>query len=925
MRANLLALVSAAVVSSCDGGEPGATCGGFRGDPSVTPGLGLADFAELVEGAVATPIVGSQGGSHVFVGARLRGFASPVEVSVEARDAFSHARLGVGRSGAVSTSTRTDAPADSCDVRGVQVFLQGVFPNGAGLAEVTVAARDGAGTTRSASRRAWIGPPLPACLPGGEARLVPLTLASTAQRRDEAQAITAGATLRAGASGDVLLGAGVLGLAASAVSLAARVYDDAGGARAVLREVRAGMPDGDVTQVPSMRRAAPECVAPVTLRLPVDAAMAGRPLRLALTADDGLGHARTEERTVRFLAATPFDAGTAPDADAAVIDAGTAPDAPPPDVAPPADAPADLPADVPADLPADVPAADASAPPRAGLVLRSAQDFGVGAHARELVVDGDTVYLADSNGLPVVDTAAGATRLVHAIVPSREQHCSTAALHARSRTLVCAAGDSGFLDLIDVRDPAAPRSRPWDLNAHDPAGGRPISAVADVEVVGDTAWMAAQSTGLLRVTLGADGTASALTRTGLGVDLVGVVSDGARLALVDRVEGLSVRELPGLELTAAAALDGPPLDVAIDGDRVAVALGAEGARVFRLAGGALSPPVVVQPRCVATAVALSGDRLAVACLTGVTLYDLRAPSPRVAGFYPARHGMLDAAFSTRGLLVSDWYGLDLFDADPSGEARVPDVPLGLRVRPGDTARIGLRNPGAATLELAWRASPSSGPPVAGAITLPPAGEAVLTLPFARTGLVAGAGGGVDVEFAADGRAAEARTRVVWRASTDDPARGIVAIGDRFPTLRRTVDSPFPATLPPVGAETLVMFLTVDCFLQWPQLEDMAWSRARGAALPAPTVLYLTTDDESPFDPSDFMRSHAAAALPTFEWADYSRSVPGQEAQTSFVRAFETTFFMRLPGSDFPHDYLVAADGTTLATLREYRGRWPLPR
>ena len=120
-----------------------------------------------------------------------------------------------------------------------------------------------------------------------------------------------------------------------------------------------------------------------------------------------------------------------------------------------------------------------------------------------------------------------------------------------------------------------------------------------------------------------------------------------------------------------------------------------------------------------------------------------------------------------------------------------------------------------------------------------------------------------------------------------------------------------------------MFLTVDCYLQWAQLEDMAWARAHGTPITPPTIFYLTTRDEDPFDPSLFMEARNAADLLTVEWADYARSVPGQETELNPVRAFEGSFAMRIPGADFPHDYALAPDGTATDTVRVYRGRWPL--
>ena len=124
-----------------------------------------------------------------------------------------------------------------------------------------------------------------------------------------------------------------------------------------------------------------------------------------------------------------------------------------------------------------------------------------------------------------------------------------------------------------------------------------------------------------------------------------------------------------------------------------------------------------------------------------------------------------------------------------------------------------------------------------------------------------------------------------------------------------------------GAETLVVFLTVDCYLQWPQLEDMAWGLAHGRDPIAPTVFFLTTWDEDPFDPSRFMTSFDAEALLTVEWADYLRSVPGADVEPNPTAAFQRTFMMRTPGADFPHDYRVDDAGKVVA-LRAY---WELDR
>ena len=865
--------------------------------PTVALGFGLGAPVTLSADDEVTQVFGPQGGSHVWVGGRAGGLATPVEFSFEARDAFSGARIGTGRA------------VGGCEVRSALLYLNALFPGGAGLARVRVTARDTTGRSATSALRVWIGPRHPECVPqpGATPSLVPLVLTSLSSRREEALTVAPYTLLRPASGGDALIGAGVLGFAASAVTLFARLYEDTPAGRVLVSELRASPSTDDTNVVPVVRRASPECVAPVTVRLPIDATVPRGPLVLQLTADDGLGHRSTEERPVLF----------APEAlDAAVLDAPETP---------PGGSSADAAADGVAWTGDRTPL-----PPGPGLTPLGSGNLSAAAHSRELTVDGDLVFVADSNGLPVLRMAAdGRVAVVHPIAVPREQHCSTTSLHARSRTLVCGAGDTGTLDLIDVHDPAAPRSRLWSINDHDARGQEPVYQVHDVEVSGDTLWMAAQHNGLLRSTLGGDGMPLDLVRTGRGVNVVGVVAGGGRLALIDRARGLMILSEGALSLLGSAPLDGPPLDVTMDGDRVAVALGSEGARVFRIVDGVPTELARVQPRCVATAVALSGDELAVSCLTGVTLYDLSVTPPRVVGYHAAQYGMLDVAFTPRGLLVSDWYLVSLLATNPWGFVDYPDVPRALRLAPARDARLVVRNPAQTPMTARWRLVRFPGVPVAeGALTIPASGDAALTVPYAQLEAAGSREGSAYVVFytgptAPLPGAGGAYTSLFTRLATELPERGFVGIGDRFPTLRRTVASAAPSALPLAGAATLMMFLTVDCYLQWAQIEDMAWSRAHGMTQPTPTVLYLTTRDKDPFDPRLFMAAHGAADLPTVEWADYARSVPGQEAEANPVRAFEMSFMMRTPGADFPHDYRVAADGTTTDTMRMYRGHWPL--
>lgn len=274
--------------------------------PSATPAvqLGFGDdtFTVPEVDAETTQVFGPQGGSHVFVGARMTGFTNPVEVSFEARDAFTGGRLGSGRRVEAYPTPRADTPSGSCDLRGVLLIFNDRFLGGAGLANVAVTVRDGAGRTASSALRVWLGRKLAQCVPDASATpsLVPLLVPGGATRRDEALPIVADAVLRPVSGGDVLVGGAVRGFAASAVTLVCRLFEETPAGRSLVREVRAAPQTGDVSVVPIPRRDATDCVAPVTVRVPVDAQTGGRALVLTLSADDGLGHSVTEERPVRL-------------------------------------------------------------------------------------------------------------------------------------------------------------------------------------------------------------------------------------------------------------------------------------------------------------------------------------------------------------------------------------------------------------------------------------------------------------------------------------------------------------------------------------------------------------------------------------------------------------------------------------------------
>lgn len=581
---------------------------------------------------------------------------------------------------------------------------------------------------------------------------------------------------------------------------------------------------------------------------------------------------------------------------------------------------------------------DAPNGPPAGLVQRGFAVLdevnGHVGHAKELVLDGDLVYLADANGVPVVRTAAsGAVTLEHGLgVGSEQSRCSAGAVHARSRTMVCGATDRFGLTLVDVSDPASPLPTLWSPPDSTACGG--LGAVSDIAMSGDVAWLAARRGGLCRATLGDDGVPVELVATGIGQDVVSVIVRDGRIHLLDRALGLVVLDQRTLERLGSIALAGPPLDLDVQGGRAAVGLGSEGVQLYALAGGVPTPTVQVQPQCVVTSVALDGDRLAVGCLSGVYLYDLTKTPARLAGFEPSRFGILDVAFGPHGLLVSDWFRVDLFAADITGSPVLPDVPRAMRLQPGTDARIPIRNTSDVPLALEWSLESEDGRRVAvGTFEAPAAGETEVVMTasqlesvdsFSDRGaqLVVYPKGGAP----SCGGTHTARTAVRFRKDTEDPANGFLAIGDHFPTLQRTGDGPTPEALPPPGVASLVTWIAIDCFLQWPQLEDMAWAQANGGRRqPVPLLFALTPSDEPTYDPKGWLELHGAANLLAVEWADYMSSVPGGRVGLNPVRTFETTFMISMPGADHPHDYVLDTNGTVRETSRLYRGGWPLVR
>lgn len=573
---------------------------------------------------------------------------------------------------------------------------------------------------------------------------------------------------------------------------------------------------------------------------------------------------------------------------------------------------------------------------RPGLTLigSSSVDFDSGTlgHSREIVLHEDRILVADSNGLPILTSAPdGGLTLLHGVTndPRDRVHCSTGGYHARSSTFVCGSADSATLDLVDVSNPTRPVRRAWPLNY----AGRGVASVPDLEVVGDTVWLAAQKDGLMTVDLGDDGMPIKLVKKQRGEEVVRVVVREETLFILDRKLGLVAFEKEALEEKAHIALQGPPLELAVDqaGRRVAVAMGSEGVQLYDFDGAAFTETTFLQPRCVTTGVALREGQAAVTCLTGLYLYDLRETTPRLAGFFPSRYGMLDVEYGPHGLVVTDWFDVVQFAADPTGVVTVPDVPKAMRLKPDADARLMMRNPADEPMEVDWVIQgPDDQVVTRGSLSLPAQGDVVLTVPYA-TLQKAGSEDLATVSFARRNLSpqcieggAVSSTGIRNRGVDDEPVRGFASVGDFFPPFTRQSGTG-PTKLPEPNEPRRVMFLAVDCFLQWPQLEDMAWQARHGLGEPLPVVFFLDSSvaNEVHFRPESWMANFNATQLTVAFWPHYAYSIPDMQSEPNAVRVFERTFSLPLPGADFPHDYVLDRFGVVDETSRVYRGRWRL--
>ena len=509
--------------------------------------------------------------------------------------------------------------------------------------------------------------------------------------------------------------------------------------------------------------------------------------------------------------------------------------------------------------------------------------------------------------------------------PSSLPRCVELAAHATRPWLYCSAADAG-LSRFDLAAPADPVVRTVAPLMQGDGLGRPGLAV-----VGDALLVAEFERGLRRYPLAIDGSWGPGRDTGVADDVVDVEADGEVLAALSRARGLLHLRVQGEAVTTRGelTLDGPPLGVRVRGQRAVVALGASGVWVVDLRADAPQVLYRVRPPCVATLGDIDGDALAVACSTGAWLYDLRGAAPRVAGFDPARYGVLDVRLRANGrqLVVGDWRAIRVHRVDLDGHATLLDVANGTYLRQGVDGAVVLRNPGdlaltarllrRVNLDMGERLEPITEARVApGAVhrfVLPAAAlRAWWSEPGARARFVVSTAEG-DAHGAGDSGA------VSLIPVRDEPAtQRPLADGERFWSSTPRAGADGPPALPPPG-EAEIALLLPDCALQWGAIEDLAWRRRRASpGTPAALYAFTIAFGREPGS-SELAETRArlnAAVLGVWPLRDVISALPPTTSSGEF---FDRWLSARMVGGgDFTEVYRLN-DGVLRSTERIYRG------
>lgn len=617
----------------------------------------------------------------------------------------------------------------------------------------------------------------------------------------------------------------------------------------------------------------------------------------------------------------------------------------------------DVQADVQPDLETDLPP-DTVAPPAvtSGLVetgrAEAPHDLNGDPHLTEIVLVDGIAYVTNMAKtvatFSLSDDGGVALEAGWPASDTKKPQCSTAVHHAASASLFCTAPygaapvPGSVITHMDLaQDPAWPQITAdealilWELSA------------ADLAVVGDSLLIATMDAGLLRAPIGPDGALGEPEQLDLGQRLFRVEPlPAGRIAVLDMDAGVRVAELDGATVveTGQVALEGPPLDLTHAGDRVAVALGSEGAMVFEVDGaGSLGTLAHLQPRCAANGVALHqvdeqvgeqvGESLlvAVACASGVYLYDLtRGTTP--IGYRRSTRVFLDAEFAPDGsLLVSDWYDLVRLAVDPEGEVLHVEGPRGRWIRPGDGARFPLRNPGGLTLHVQLAVGGGE-TPFGEPFTMGPGAEHVVTVDGATLeelvgfGYKVSLGARTDEAMAAGLAHAPDDVVVLGLRIAEEDATAAKALGMPLPGLRvEDVATGEAVELPQADATIRLTSFSNGCSAMWPELLDLAWLQASGRD-PEPVAHVLLNDTGQ--------TSGAQAVFAAVWGLDALFHVSSGGEHGHLLEAVGWVYHgpelyqvgLRAPwipgGASHPTDYVVV-DGIIRGIERVYRGRWPL--
>ena len=467
-----------------------------------------------------------------------------------------------------------------------------------------------------------------------------------------------------------------------------------------------------------------------------------------------------------------FDAGAtdAPAVDAPAVDAPVV-DAPVVD-APVVDAPV-----------VDAPVVDApvyrAVLRQAGANLEIPNDITGTPHAAQLVtpagLDG-ALFIANSYGgfLRYQRSATGLTRTAVSeprTPPGPLVYCNRLAVHAGSATVYCVGLLGSLITLFDATSGALRAAVTTDARYRG------------VAVHGDGLYLAAVDRGLWRRAIHPDGSLGDAVRVAEGTFLHVVEVPGG-VAAVERRAG--VLFVPDSGASARVTLPGPPLGVRVRGDALWIALGSQGIAVVDLTTHAVRALAV---DCVVATVDATDAAVVVGCRQGTRLY-ARPDAAADRLVVPlsntrADYAVTDVIALPEGIYELDWRTLRRYETtdDVAAPRGVPEAPLGFTIAPGQTVRYEVQNPFATPLR-------------AGDATLAPGQRAWFTAANSAMGFV---------RLPLDG----GRSIDVGAATAD---------GD---TVRP--GGPFGLPYP----DAWVYILQPDCALQWPDVEDLLWTREHG--------------------------------------------------------------------------------------------------